>query len=74
MNIYRINTTAFEEEDFFLMTTLTEKQIAKVIKPIVMAERSGGEDYDNDTLVTALERVYPLCLVNMHNEFDTITI
>ena len=74
MNIYRINTTAFEEEDFFLMTTLTEKQIAKVIKPIVMAERSGGEDYDNDTLVTALERAYPDAEVNMYNEFDTITI
>lgn len=39
LNLLRINTTAFMEEDFLLMTSLTEKQIIEVIKPIVEKER-----------------------------------
>jgi len=74
MNIYRINTTAYEEEDFFLMTTLTEEQIIKVIKPIVTAERNGVEYYDNDTLVEALNVKYPSSQTYMYADFEIISI
>jgi hypothetical protein len=77
MNIYKINTTAYESEDFHLMTTLTEQQIRKVIKPIVQAERDNDIDdnfYDNDTLVEALKEAYPNETVEMYQDFDTITI
>ena len=56
MRLIRINTTAFEEEDFYLVTTLSDKQIEKVITPIVEEERSGGEFYDNDGLMWALKK------------------
>lgn len=39
LSLYQINTTAWEEEDFLLMTSLTEEQITKVITPIVEQER-----------------------------------
>ena len=76
MNIYRINTTAFSEEDFFLLTTLTMQDIVEVINPIVMCERDGESDdaYDNDSLVTALHRRYPDAIVEHYNEIETITI
>jgi hypothetical protein len=74
MNIYKINTTAYEEEDFFLMTSLTIEDIVEVINPIVMAERDGYEDYDNHMLVEALEKRYPKAKVFMYNDFETITI
>ena len=74
MDVLRINTTAFQEEDFHLLTTLTDKQIRKVIKPIVMRERKGGDVYDNDELVTALRREYPNEVVLMYNDFETISI
>lgn len=76
MNIYRINTTAFTEEDFFLLTTLTMQDIVEVINPIVMCERDGESDdaYDNDSLVTALHRRYPNETIIHHNEIETITI
>ncbi len=38
MRVIRINTTAFNEEDFYLLTTLNDDQIAEVIQPIVNAE------------------------------------
>tara|TARA_R110000868_G_scaffold290022_1_gene550250 strand:+ start:7964 stop:8239 length:276 start_codon:yes stop_codon:yes gene_type:complete len=61
MNIYRINTTAFEEEDFYLMTDLTEEEITSVITPIVMAERNRedvDEESDNDSIVSALNDTF----------------
>lgn len=76
MNIYRINTTAFSEEDFFLLTTLTMQDIVEVINPIVMCERDGESDdaYDNDSLVTALHCRYPNETIRHYNEIETITI
>lgn len=59
MTAYEINTTAWEEENFILVTDLTESQIKKVIEPIVINERENGEDYTNDDLIEALLIVYP---------------
>ena len=80
MNIFRINTTAYEQEDFYLMTTLSEEQITKVIKPIVQKERDASDDYDednmydNETLTQALVDAYPNHETFMYVDFDTITI
>ena len=59
LDLYQINTTAWDEEDFLLLTSLTEGQIKMVIKPIVMDERENDVAYDNDALVDALKKVYP---------------
>jgi hypothetical protein len=65
MRVIRINTTAFEEEDFFLLTTLTDQEISDVVLPIVNAEREGEEYYDNDVLVSALKEKHPAESVHM---------
>jgi hypothetical protein len=54
-----VSTTAFTEEDLLLMTNLNNEEIKRVIEPIVLEERNGGENYDNDDLVNALIEVYP---------------
>lgn len=77
MNIFKINTTAFEEEDFFLLTNLSVEQIKKVITPIVLKERQSGDEedsYDNYDLTNALIEAYPDALVDYYTEFDTIII
>jgi hypothetical protein len=74
MRVIRINTTAWEEEDFYLLTTLTDDQIIEVVKPIVQAERDGDECYDNETLVEVLKDLYPNEYVEMYIEFDKLTI
>lgn len=78
MDIFRINTTAFEEEDFFLLTDLSVEQIEKVITPIILKERQSGEEedfYDNDVLTHALIEAYPDAVIEQYgDDFETITI
>lgn len=73
MKIFKVNTTAYEEEDFFLLTDLSEEDITEVINPIVMAERDGHEEYDNDMLIQALEKRYPRNKITMIVEFEQLT-
>jgi len=59
MRPFEINTTAWDEENFIILTDLNESQIKKVIEPIVNREREYGEEYTNDTLIDALLDAYP---------------
>jgi len=75
-NLFQINTTAWDEEDFLLITTLTEEQIVKVITPIVMDERENNVEYDNDFLVQQLQDAYPTDVVRHYvpSQIDLISI
>ena len=70
MRIFKVNTTAYEEEDFFLLTDLKEQEITEVINPIVMAERDGYEEYDNETIIIALRKRFPKKNITMFTEFE----
>ena len=73
MRVIRINTSAWSEEDFYLVTTLDDQDIVEVINPLVNAERDGEEYYDNDTLLQALKDRFPCDHVDMYTEFDKLT-
>lgn len=72
MRVIKINTTAWVEEDFYLLTTLGDQDIVEVIQPIVNAERDGEEFYDNQLLVDKLKKRYPLEHVEMHQGFNEL--
>ena len=74
METFRINTTAWEEEAFFITTDLNEKQIIGIITPIVELERSGGQNYGNYDLVDALDKAYPENTIKFYQEIKTIVI
>ena len=76
LRIVQINTTAFSEEDMLLLTDLTDKQIEKVISPIVKLERYGDAYYDNDVLADALKDAYPNAVITYYaiDTIDTLTI
>lgn len=74
MQVFRVNTTAYKEEDFFILTTLTEEEIVEVIKPIVQEERFGRDEYENDDLINALQKRYPRKKIELYSEFQLITI
>jgi len=59
MYAYKINTTAYHEEDFLLITDLNGMEVEDVIRPIVDAEREQGVDYTNEDIVNALKKRYP---------------
>ena len=79
IRVVEINTTAFEEENFILVTDLTDEEIEEVIKPIVLAERNQIENdddvfYDNETLVGALLEKYPNNLVSFYTDKNSIEL
>ena len=81
IRIVEVNTTAFEEENFVLLTDLSDEQIEVVIRPIVDKERNATEDdddtfYDNEELFGALQETYPNNIVIFYSDtdFDTIEI
>ena len=76
LNLFQVNTTAFDEENFVLLTSLTEEQITKAITPIVQDERVNGIVYDNDMLVEAINKAYPESIAIHYtlNGFDLISI
>ena len=72
MNIFRINTSAWDEEDFYLMTSLTEEKIKKVIQPMVEYERENDILYDNEDYVSALQEKYPRSVIEMHQYIEVL--
>jgi hypothetical protein len=79
LNLVQINTTAWDEEDFLLVTSLTEDQIKEVIEPIVLAERevvNGDVMYYNEDYVHLLQQQYPSATIIHYNpnEIDLISI
>lgn len=74
MRIFKISTTPYKEEDFFLLTEISEEDIVEVITPIVNAERDGYQEYDNEVLIDALQKRYQRKKIELFTEFDTITI
>lgn len=74
MRVIRVNTTAYSEEDFFLMTTLTDDQISDALEGIIFNERFGDDDYDNEDLFRALTLAYPNEKVIMYNDIETLEL
>jgi len=80
MNIFKINTNVWEDEDFFLQTDLSKEQIEKVITPIVLKERLKLQDEEDLSkpiaLTNALIEAYPDAIIEQYiiDDFDTISI
>lgn len=70
MRVVRVNTTAFKEEDFFLLTTLSDEQITDVIQDV----KKRYEEYYDDDLYKALIQRFPNDKINMFYEFDTLNL
>lgn len=74
MQVFRINTTAFDEEDFFLLTDLDTDSIESVLQPIIDEYRNeDDEDYTNEDLVAQLKAKYPHNAITMYQSFETLT-
>lgn len=72
MRAVQINSTAWSEEDLYIMTTLTDEQIITVIRPIIDIERDEGEWYSNEILADALQFRYPLEYVEVISKIDKL--
>jgi hypothetical protein len=73
MRVIKVITTAYSEENFFLLTNLTDEQISEVIQPIVNSERDGYGEYDNEFLCNELLSRFPNNHIEMIIDFDELT-
>jgi hypothetical protein len=71
MNIFKICTTAYSEEDFFIMTDLVSSQ---VYKTLTTAKNERRYEFDNDELVAILKDKYPHHIIEHYTEIERITI
>lgn len=73
INAFRINTSSWDEEDFYLITSLTEEEVKSVMAPMVSSERVNDFLYDNDEYIIELKKRFPKDKIEMYNEFETLT-
>jgi hypothetical protein len=80
LRLVQISTTSNVEEDFLLVTNLTDEEIELVITPIVEKERREEQFeeffYDNEGLYWALKTTYPNSIIQQYclDQIDSITI
>jgi hypothetical protein len=80
LRLVQISTTSNVEEDFLLVTNLTDEEIEVVITPIVEKERREEQFeeffYDNEGLYWALKTTYPNSIIQQYclDQIDSITI
>lgn len=72
MNVFRISTNSWDEEDFYVLTTLDPEQIRKVIQPMVEYERENDIIYDNEDYVLCLQQRYKKAKVVMYQYIELI--
>jgi hypothetical protein len=72
MNVFRISTNSWDEEDFYVLTTLDPEQIRKVIEPMVKYERENEIMYDNEDYVLCLQQRYKRAKVVIHQYIELI--
>jgi hypothetical protein len=69
IRVVEINTTAYEEENFSIITNLSDDEIINAINPIVQKERKVNDieefSYENEDLINALMMYYPYNFVQM---------
>jgi hypothetical protein len=74
MQVFIIKTTQWQEDDFYIMTSLNESQIRKIIQPIVNFERENdlaGNPYD---YLSALSAAYSKSIIISEDNFETIQL
>jgi hypothetical protein len=72
MNVFRISTSAWDEEDFYVLTSLDAEKIKIVIQPMVEYERENEIMYDNEDYILSLQQKYKRATVVMHQYIELI--
>ena len=72
-DVVRVSTSAWEEEDFYILSSLSHEKIKAVISPMVAKEREADDlMYDNEDYIVALREAYPTYNITYYSNFDTI--
>jgi hypothetical protein len=67
MNTFEINTSAWSEENFTIVTDLTKEQIIQVIAGMVHHERKSDTLYENEDYINELKKQFPKATIIFSN-------
>lgn len=67
MNLFKIMTGQWDEEEFIIATQLSEKQIRSVIQPMIDDAREGDFVLNTEDYVQALRDAYPKSVILADN-------
>lgn len=72
MNAFKIGITDWPDDNFTLVTNLSEAKIKAVLEPMV-AEHWEGVEYKDEDFVNALSAAYPRAIIITYlSEYTTI--
>ena len=63
MNIFKVKTSVWGEEDFILATQLSEKQIRSIIQPMIEEEQESDFEFTNGDYLERLREAYPKSVI-----------
>ncbi len=72
MNVFRIRTTDWREDDFLIMTSLDERQVRKAIEPIIEYEKENDLASNPDDYISALNAMYNKAVVVSEDNFEIL--
>lgn len=75
IQVFKLTTTAWYEESFYVLTNLTEEQVRSVIAPMVAEERNDLLEelfYSNEDYISKLAEAFPNNIVEFHQDFEEI--
>jgi hypothetical protein len=68
MNIFKIVTSNWDEEEFILVTQLSEKQVRSTIQPMVDEAKKEDFVFTAEEYVQVLKDAYPKSVILTYNE------
>jgi len=75
IQVFKLSTTAWFEESFYVLTNLSEEQVRSVIAPMVAEERNDPLEemfYSNEDYISKLAESFPDNIVEFHQDFEEL--
>jgi hypothetical protein len=61
MQLIKINTTAYKEEDFYTLTNIHTEQLTNELKEYIQHKRTNNIDYNNKEIEQHIQQHFALC-------------
>ena len=76
MRLIKINTTAYHEEDFYVLTNINTEQLTNEIKDYIQHKRTNNIDHTNKEIEQHINQHFALCNNNYFEirELEYITV
>jgi cell division protein FtsL len=61
MQLIKINTTAYKEEDFYILTNINTEQLTHELEEYIQHKRTNDIEYNNKEIEQHIQQHFALC-------------